>query len=52
VVLGAVIPPTSPKVVPVPFTIAETQKVGIHVRSVRADGRISNPQQLTMVVVA
>lgn len=49
-ILGAVVPPTSPFGFTVPFTVATGQKVGVHVRVVRADGRISVPQRYTVVV--
>lgn len=49
---GGAVPPVSPDTGPVPFAVQEGQKVGLFVRSVRADGRISNAQRLTVIVAA
>lgn len=42
-VAGAVVPPTSPADITMPFAIAGGQQVGIQYRIVRADGRMSAP---------
>jgi len=50
-VLGAVTPPTSPKVIS-NIVISEGQKIGVQVRACYADGRISSTQRILQLVVA
>lgn len=42
-ILGAVIPPTSPYVCPLPFAVQAAQKVFVAIRFVQVDGRLSSP---------
>lgn len=51
-VAGAVIPPTSPEAIAVPFPVVEGQKVFAFVRVCRADGRLSEPFRLDTLVTA
>ena len=48
----SITPPTSPTVFPVPFAVSEDQKVIVQARSVRADGRLSDPFRSTTAVTA
>lgn len=52
VVDGAVVPPTSPASIDVPFAVAEGQKVECSARILGADGRVSEPFRQTSSVVA
>lgn len=47
-----VTPPTSPTVIPVPFPVAELQKVDCVARIILADGRVSTPFQHTSSITA
>ena len=51
-IAGAVIPPTSPEVIAVPFPVVEGQKVFGFVRVCRADGRLSEPFRSDTLVTA
>lgn len=45
-------PPTSPTTIATPFAVAADQKVDVTARIIRLDGRVSNPFQVTVSVVA
>ena len=52
VVVGAVVPPTSPATFSVPFPIVENQKVFTQLRAIQADGRISGVMNFANIVIA
>lgn len=45
-------PPTSPATLAVPFAVAAGQKVDVQARVIRADGRVSEPFQVSILVAA
>ena len=49
---GAVVPPTSPQIIPVPFPIVENQKVFAQCRAATADGRLSSLKRFSGLVQA
>jgi hypothetical protein len=48
-VLGAVIPPTSPQTIPVPFAVLQGQRLFLKVNVVQVDGRLSYPFRTTLI---
>jgi len=51
-VLGAVVPPTSPYVCPLPFAIQTGQKVFVKIEFIQVDGRLSSPFRTGGLVTA
>lgn len=52
-ILGAVVPPTSPQLVTLPFqSLAEGQRVFFQARATNPDGRLSSPDRVFTTIVA